>query len=53
MPPIKIAKRLTYLFFIIYYLRFPLFLTLPVIQLSLQKVAINQFVYLFIHKLTS
>ena len=33
---------------IIYHLRFPLFLTLPVIQFSLQKVAINQFIYLFI-----
>ena len=47
MPPIYIPKRLTYLFCIIYYLRFPLFLTLPVIQFSLQKVAINQFIYLF------
>ena len=49
MPPIYIPKRLTYLFCIIYYLRFPLFLTLPVIQFSLQKVAINQFIYLFIY----
>ena len=48
MPPIQIPKRLTYLFCIIYYLRFPLFLTLPVIQFSLEKVAINQFIYLFI-----
>ena len=48
MPPIWIPKRFTYLFCIIYYLRFPLFLTLPVIQFSLQKVAINQFIYLFI-----
>ena len=49
MPPIQIPKCLTYLFCIIYYLRFPLFLTLPVIQFSLQKVAINQFIY-FIYK---
>ena len=40
---------LFYLFCIIHYLRFPLFLTLPVIQFSLQKVAINQFIYLFIY----
>ena len=50
MPPIQIPKRLTYLFCIIFYLRFPLFLTLPVIQFSLQKVAINQFIYLLLLK---